>query len=348
MYENNAISKVIEDAKQIAKDSNLLEVAMGMGYSFRREGQEYRCREMDSLTVYQKNNQWKWYRHSRGIGGDVINFVCEFGNLDFINALNYITNDYIRLHQDDINYEQKTISVSIPKTIVPEPKKEPFIPPTEARNCQKAFDYLTKVRGIDSRIVGYLINKSFVTQEQGTNNVVFKIYSCFNHTPDRKYVGAEKVGTGSKKFKRTHKNSDGEYGFELCRGTGQYVAFFESSIDMLSFMQLTSNTDKYKNFRFVGMTGLKEKTVLSTIKRYNIPPENVFLGTDNDEAGNKFVEKMNKSYPSMKRLVPIVGKDWNDTLKVKIGMTTVEQLNEKYKKEAQEKALKKENQKTKG
>lgn len=62
------------------------------------------------------------------------------------------------------------------------------------------------------------------------------------------------------------------------------------------------------------MAGVKPSVVTETMKRYAISPENIYLCTDNDKAGNEFAEKLIARYPAMKRVTPNGAKDWNDIL----------------------------------
>nr|WP_302697063.1 SNF2-related protein [uncultured Ruminococcus sp.] len=62
------------------------------------------------------------------------------------------------------------------------------------------------------------------------------------------------------------------------------------------------------------MAGVKPSVVTETMKRYAISPENIYLCTDNDKAGNEFAEKLIARYPAMKRATPNGAKDWNDIL----------------------------------
>ena len=98
------------------------------------------------------------------------------------------------------------------------------------------------------------------------------------------------------------------------KGSGEKAFFFESAIDMLSYLQMHDN--ELDNCRMVSMMGLKPSIVLDTVLRYNIPPQNVFLCSDNDEKGNQFAERLMTEYPDMKRIVtPDTYKDWNDMLR---------------------------------
>ena len=81
-----------------------------------------------------------------------------------------------------------------------------------------------------------LVKKGVISQEEKTGNVLFKYFDT-----DGKVIGAEKVGTSTEhKFKGIATGSVGGHGFEVVRGTGEKAFFFESAIDMLSYLQMHS------------------------------------------------------------------------------------------------------------
>lgn len=155
-----------------------------------------------------------------------------------------------------------------------------------------------------------LVKEGTISQEEKTGNVLFKYYD-----DQGKVIGAEKVGTSTEhKFKGIATGSAGGHGFEVVHGTGEKAFFFESAIDMLSYLQMHSK--ELDNCRLVSMMGVKPSIVLDTMLRHNIAPENVFLCSDNDTAGNEFARRLQEQYPDMKRIVtPDTYKDWNDMLR---------------------------------
>ena len=137
----------------------------------------------------------------------------------------------------------------------------------EHSDCKRVLAFLTKTRGLDYNMVLDLVKQGKIAQEEKTGNVLFK-YFDENGT----LVGVEKVGTSTeKKFKGIASGSNSDYGFEVVRGNGEKAYFFESAIDMLSFMQMNRDID---NARFVSMMGVKPNAVIETLMRNNIMPEN--------------------------------------------------------------------------
>lgn len=153
------------------------------------------------------------------------------------------------------------------------------------------------------------MRKGSISQEQKTGNVLFKYFD-----DSGRIIGAEKVGTSTEhKFKGIAQGSDSSHGFEVLRGTGENAYFFESAIDLLSHLQMHRNLD---NCRLVSMMGVKPNIVLDTMKRHNIAPENIYICSDNDTAGNDFADRLRAQYPDIKRIsTPDRYKDWNDMLR---------------------------------
>lgn len=282
---------------------NLPQFLMTQGVEIKRVGKEYIMTEHDSVHIMDNapSENGKWYRFSEGKGGDNISFVQEFFGKSFVEAV------------DMLNGGQ-TISLSQNKPIptrqvqsAPE-KKEISIQADTENN--RVIAYLSKTRGLDYSLIKDLLQKDQLIQEAKTGNAVF-----FIRDENNQMVGAEKVGTSTtQKYKGIATGSASGYGFEICRGKGENALFFESTIDMLSYMQLHSQ--ELDNHRLISMMGLKPNTVEATMQRYHIPEEMVFLCVDNDEAGNNFVSRFQKTHPAAKRVMTDVAyKDRNDQLR---------------------------------
>lgn len=274
---------------------NLPDFLRSQGFSLKQVGKEYILQEHDSLHI--KNNEagevGKWFRFSENKGGNNIQFVQEFMGLDFISAVELLSNERA------IPFHSHSISKA-------EPPKNREIMVHDSKEISRITDYLHNIRGLSYDAIAGLIADGRLSQEEKTGNAVFKIFD-----ESGLLVGAEKVGTSNVRFKSFDKGAADGYGFEIVSGKPKSTYFFESAIDAISFAALHSEQSDY---RLVSMAGVKPSVVTETMKRYAISPENIYLCTDNDKAGNEFAEKLIAQYPAMKRVIPNGAKDWNDIL----------------------------------
>lgn len=274
---------------------NLPDFLRSQGFSLKQVGREYILQEHDSLHI--KNNEagevGKWFRFSENKGGNNIQFVQEFMGLDFISAVELLSNERA------IPFHSHSISKA-------EPPKNREIMVHDSKEISRITDYLHNIRGLSYDAIAGLIADGRLSQEEKTGNAVFKIFD-----ESGLLVGAEKVGTSNVRFKSFDKGAADGYGFEIVSGKPKSTYFFESAIDAISFAALHSEQSDY---RLVSMAGVKPSVVTETMKRYAISPENIYLCTDNDKAGNEFAEKLIAQYPAMKRVTPNGAKDWNDIL----------------------------------
>lgn len=274
---------------------NLPDFLRSQGFSLKQVGKEYILQEHDSLHI--KNNEagevGKWFRFSENKGGNNIQFVQEFMGLDFLSAVELLSNE-------------KAIPFHSHIASKVESPKNREITLHESTDLSKTMYYLHHVRGLTIASLEKLTAEGRLSQEEKTGNAVFKIFD-----ENGLLVGAEKVGTSNVRFKSFDKGAADGYGFEIVSGEPQSTYFFESAIDAISFADLHSEQSDY---RLVSMAGVKPSVVTETMKRYAISAENIYLCTDNDKAGNEFAEKLIARYPAMKRVTPNGAKDWNDIL----------------------------------
>ena len=294
--------KITDEQKERAAFVNLPQFLMAHGFDLKKVGREYVWKDHDSLHIKDNGpgERGAWFRFSEDKGGDNIGFLREYMGMSFVDAVEALTGEHIdRTYTPSRTYEQK------PKTVT---ARELSL--AEADNARRVFAYLCKTRGLDYDTVSALVRNGSIAQQEKTGNVLFKYYD-----DQGKVIGAEKVGTSTDhKFKGIATGSAAGHGFEVVRGTGEKAFFFESAIDMLSYLQM--HDKELTDCRLVSMMGVKPNIVLETMLRHNISPENVFLCSDNDTAGNEFAQRLQEQYPDMKRVItPDTYKDWNDMLR---------------------------------
>ena len=293
---------------------NLPDFLRSQGFSLKPVGREYILQEHDSLHI--KNNEagevGKWFRFSENKGGNSIQFVQKFMGLDFISAVELLSNEKAIPFHDHIASKA-------------EPPKNREITLHESTDLSRTMHYLHHVRGLSTTSLEKLTDEGRLSQEEKTGNAVFKIFD-----ENGLLVCAEKVGTSvSVRFKSFDKGAANGYGFEMVIGEPKSTYFFESAIDAISFADLHSEQSDY---RLVSMAGVKPSVVTETMKRYAISPENIYLCADNDKAGNEFAEKLIARHPAMKRVTPNGAKDWNDILQG--GMNKMKRYGNPYWQEA--------------
>ena len=294
--------RITDEQKEKANLVNLPKFLMSHGFYLKKVGREYVWKDHDSLHIKDNGpgERGQWFRFRENKGGDNIGFLREYMDMSFIDAVEALTGEHIdRTYTPSRTYESKPVQQTARELSL-----------AEADNSRRVFAYLCKTRGLDYDMLSALVKKGTISQEEKTGNVLFKYFGT-----DGKVIGAEKVGTSTEhKFKGIATSSAGGHGFEVVRGTGEKAFFFESAIDMLSYLQM--HDQELDNCRLVSMMGVKPNIVLDTMLRHNISPENVFLCSDNDTAGNDFAQRLQEQYPDMKRVItPDTYKDWNDMLR---------------------------------
>jgi hypothetical protein len=171
---------------------------------------------------------------------------------------------------------------------------------------ERTIDYLSG-RGISRRLIDELIISDRLFQEARTNNAIFPIYDA------GAIVGAELVGTmPQQRFKGIKTGSKYGCGYNLTYGDQTaFALFFESAIDLLSFIEISRARGKdLAGCHLVSMMGLKQNIVDRTMSQ--LPEARPFLCVDNDQAGQNFIAK---NPGAATRLPPQRFKDWNDWLR---------------------------------
>jgi hypothetical protein len=268
-----------------ARRADLAQYLMSRGEPLTPAGSgRYRHTEHDSLVF--TGNAYYW--NSRKEHGNAIDFLQRFYGLDFKSAVAELSGT--------------EPSIALPPA---EPKPFDFAEIELAPNMERAILYLNKTRGLSVELITELIRRRQLFQEVQTNNAIFPIYE------QQKIVGAEVVGTmPDKRFKGIKSGSKYGCGYNLSFGSETaFALFFESAIDLLSFVELSRMRGKdLAGCRLTSMMGLKQNIIDHTL--HELPGAQPFLCVDNDEAGQHFVKQMGLK----SRLPAAEFKDWNEQL----------------------------------
>ena len=259
----------------------------------RGTGGNYKMAEHDSVSI--TGNSYQWF--SRGESGNSIDFLRSYYGMGFREAVEALTG--------------KGARPAIPRPTAPE-RSFDFAQIELAPDMERVIVYLTETRGISRRLVDELIATKRLYQEARTNNALFPIYD------GGAIVGAELNGTTpEKRFKGIKTGSKYGCGYNLTFGDKPaFALFFESAIDLLSFVDLSRMRGKdLAGCRLTSMMGLKQNIVDHALKALDGSVQPV-LCVDNDEAGANFIRLMETQNSGMKTRQPAAGfKDWNDQLR---------------------------------
>ncbi|MCL2106854.1 MAG: toprim domain-containing protein [Oscillospiraceae bacterium] len=287
MKEHPSFEPIPDELVHQAASVDIAEYLMMQGVALIPAGPgRYRHPDHDSLVITGSMYYW----NARKEHGNAIKFMRSYYDIGFREAV-----------------EQLLSSGAGKKIALPLEPPQPYNPAELeiAPNHDRVISYLTEQRGLSRLLVDQLIIDRYLFQEAKTNNAIFPIYE--NH----RNVGAEVVGTmPQQRFKHIKTGSKYGCGYNLSFGEQTaFALFFESAIDLLSFVELSRMRGKdLAGCRLTSMMGLKPNIVEHTMQE--LEGAEPFLCVDNDEAGQSFIEAM-----GMKSRLPHPDfKDWNEQL----------------------------------
>ena len=268
-----------------ANAANLEDFLRAQGETLVRSGKEYRWKAHDSLTVCGN----KWFRHSQSKGGFPVDFVMEFYGKSFPEAVQMLTGE--------------------PGEVQPEADPAPspaFRLPLRNVTNANILNYLTQERKLSPSLVNFFIAAGDIYEDAAHHNVVFVGRDADGHP---RYASSRGI---HEKFRRDAAGAEKAFGFAH-RGTDKQLLVFESSIDLLSFIELfPKNWQQHNYLSLGGVSGKALRQFLS--ERPDV--ERVFLCLDSDKAGEDACKRLAGLLPdtvSVTRIQPCM-KDWNDVL----------------------------------
>ena len=277
---------------QQARQADLVSYLLARGEPLIKNGKGFSHKVHNSLKI--TGNMYCW--NSKGTKGNSLNFLMDFYNMDFKQAIEELTGEKGGL---------------IPQYVPPiqhDPKE--LVMPIKADNVKRVWAYLIQTRKINQSIIKMCFDRHLIYQDT-FGNVVFRMTNITGEV-----VGAEIRGTGTTRYTGITEGSKYGYGFNLSIGANcERMIVFESAIDLLSFISL-QGIDKLDGRVLVSMAGLKEQTLLDMAKERNIPLDKVCCCVDRDQAGIKFADEINIKHGTNTYLPPVATgcKDWNEIL----------------------------------
>jgi len=286
-----------DEQKQQANSVDLVDFLQRQGEQLVRSGREWRWKRFDSVTV--RGNEW--FRHSRKEGGHAIDFVQQFFDLSFPEAVTLLLGG-----ESGVEWNQTSKSA-------PAPRKD-FTLPEANPDMRRVFAYLIKQRFIDRDVLSHFAHEKLIYEDKEYHNAVFVGL-------DEKGVArhAHKRGTYTQgePYKGNVEGSNPKYSFHWI-GEGDVLHVFEAPVDMLSF--ITLNRSDWKRHSYVTLDGVSEHAMLRQME-LNPHLNSIVLCLDHDEAGIEATGRL-KDILSEKGYTNISVrqsqyKDWNEDLKAK-------------------------------
>ncbi len=272
--------------------TDIADLLRRQGETLKKSGKEYEWRNGSEKVTIRGN---LFYHQYEGEGGDAIDFVRRFYNLDYPEAMEYL-----------LGGTNGTLKTAQPVLQKP---PEPFVLPKRNDNMRRVFAYLLSKRGIDRDVLYTFVRENMIYESAEYHNVVFVGYD-----KDGKAVHANMRGTGGEStFKGNAPNGIPEYSFHRT-GTDDTLYLFEAPIDMLSYISL--HKDGWKQHSYAAGCGVSDR-VLFQMLIDNPNLEKIYLCLDSDDAGQKAAkrisDRMRFSGLKTEILIPI-HKDWNEDL----------------------------------
>lgn len=301
---------------KVAKNRNILDVAQALGMNLEKRGGTYVWSEHDSLVIFPKKNNFKWF--SQDVQGDPITLVQQVKKVEFKEALNFLNDPSLTsFDATKIKSENKPFRYFL----------------KEHSNQRLAKDFLVNVRGLHPKTVDFFVDKGVLAQssryhkaDQSSEPVV--IFKSFNpQTKD--LIGATLQGINENwekypkkgRLKEILANSSGNFGVHVDIGAPKKLIFFESAIDMMSYYELKRS--KINDARLVAMNGLNQRVISNHLKDILAPTSPIkgedyledfhskltpqskqhlkqriglelIIAVDNDEKGKQFIRKLGK------------------------------------------------------
>lgn len=260
-------------------------------------------------TISINGNKFMDWRSNQG-GNGAIDLVMQVQQTDFSQAVQWLAGQSLPMAVQQSETSEKT----------PRPLE---IPVSQEQNWVIARQYLTETRGLPEEWIDSLHNRGLLYADD-RQNLVFLRHS---HQADeqgwtrQEITGATLRGTNlDRPFYGQAPGSSREQGwFWLGIGSGeiQRVILLESAIDAISLATLNTIKEVQLEGKTIylstdGCGAIPTQALQSVLQRGG----QVVAAFDADQAGEIMAWRVAAEVPGMKRMIPAMGKDWNERLLV--------------------------------
>lgn len=295
-----------DEQKRMANSVDLAEFLRCQGEQLVRSGPEMRMKSNHSITISGN----KWYDHAIRKGGGPVDFLQYLYSMDYQGAMQMLLGGY-------------GASVPFPAAMPKESRQEKeFTLPKANKNMRRVFAYLSKSRGIDTKVLSAFAKKELIYEDAAHHNAVF-VGRGMDGTP--RHAHLRSTQSFGKTFRINEAGSKPQYSFHWV-GQNDTLYAFEAPIDLLSYISLCP--EEWEVSSYVALCGLSEKPILWMLEQHpNL--KRVTLCLDNDQAGIEATKRITdilteKGYGDVICSFSM-RKDWNEDLKAAKGLVQTEQ-----------------------
>lgn len=273
--------KFSEEQLERARNTDLVDMLARYGYSFKKTGSYYQCREHDSLVIYPDRKGFVW--NSRDINGSTaVDWLMKVENMNFQKAVKELCGN-------------QNLHIAQPVgEVMPDEAKELVLPKRAENKYSRVCAYLIKTRCIAAEVVQAFL-KSHQLYQDNKGNCVFV---GFDESKEPKFACIR--GTLSdQQFRRDCKGSDKRYAFSMDGSNKQKLYIFESPIDLMSHCTMVNQhfkrSDAFMAHSRLSLSGTSDVALEHYLNTHpDIRELNFRL--DNDEAGHKATEELMAKY----------------------------------------------------
>lgn len=275
---------------RILDEVDLIEYMSACGYTPYPlgNGSYYGLKEHSSVRIYPETNT---YYHPGSSNGDprrlnVINFTAWHYGISNSEAIKMLAKEL----NGSPSYRQSVVKREIPKI----EKKAFALPPKTSGKFKHVYAYLTQTRCLSKTVVTDMVKRNFL-YEDARGNATFVGYHegkadfCFQRGC------SDKIPEGyNRAFTRIIEGSDFEHAWYVDNGSNKLFTT-EATIDSMSVMTMFEQHNiNPNNYDYLATCGPSMKPLINYVQSHP-NTDTIYLGFDNDEAGNKYRQRARKA-----------------------------------------------------
>ena len=279
-----------EQQREQARLTDLAAFLRQCGEEVKRSGSENMWLDHGQKVTIRGN---LWFHQYEQVGGDAVDFVHRFYNLDYREAVLTLT----------------SMGVSIIREPAEPFTQKPLQIPAKYENMRRVYGYLLQRRGIDKEVLDTFAYRGLVYECDRYHNAVF-----VGIDKEKKIRHIHKRSTAAQGgFKGNAPGSEPEYSFHW-HGGGDVLYLFEAPIDMLSFISMFKHC--WKSQSYAASCGVSDKVLWQMLKD-GPHIKKVYICFDNDEPGQQAAQRISREMTEKgiwHEIYPPKNKDWNEDL----------------------------------